>query len=296
MGSDVRPAPAATARARRRAAALAAVVALQAARLPAPAAAADPWWVPVGLRGEAVSAVAAGTDGILVVAAGRARCLPSPAAAPPRSVGDGAARCSSLAGRPGGDAPGWALHGGRVYRERPGSAPVLDPDSPDLGPSAHLLAAPAALPGALVAVAEDGTVWRRTGSGSWGRALLLLPRHLLAGPPPVTALAAFASSPLTPAVYLGTDGYAVLVSEDGGDDWLRAGAGLPFGVLALAADARGRAVYAGTRDGLWMHRLQALPAPPAYRPGGLLARWLGIAAITLLAAVGAIVALARAAR
>lgn len=265
-----------------------------------PAAAAEPWWVPLALRGQAVTRVEVRPGGVLAVAGGTARCVPragraASATAPAGPVREAAA-CGGAPGGPAAPGPGaWMLRGGRVERRGPRGAAV-DPRSPHLGPSAHLLAAPAALPGAVVAVAGDGTVWRRTTSGSWGRALLLLPQHLLAGPPPVTALAAFQSSPVTPAVYLATDGEAVLVTEDGGEDWLRAGAGLPLGVLALATDAPGRAVYAGTRDGLWVHHLQQLPAPPEYRPSGLVRRWLEMGALTLVAGAVALVALARAAR
>src|SRR5947209_1696658 len=133
-----------------------------------------------------------------------------------------------------------------------------------------------------VPVAADGTGWRRAETGGWGRALLLLPAGLLAGPPAVTGVAAFDASPVTTAVYLATDGYAVLVSTDGGDDWFRAAPGLPTGVLDIATDGAARAVYAGTRDGVWVHHLQGLPAPPVYPQQALLARWLGIAAVAVV--------------
>ena len=244
------------------------------------AAAAEPWWVPLGLRGEAVSFVLPAGHGLLVTAAGRSRCLPVPGSTAPAS-------CDRVPGHP----PGFELHGGRVLH-----GGTIDPGSPDLGATAHLIAEPAALPGAVVAVAADGTVWRRTADGAWGRSLLLLPQNVLQGPPPITALTAFEAGPLTPAVYLGTDGYAVLISTDGGDDWSRAAPGLPTGVLALATDAPTRAVYAGTRDGLWVHHLQTIPAPPAYAPAGLWNRWLGIAALTAVATLAALAALGLAAR
>ncbi|HEY0409836.1 MAG TPA: hypothetical protein VGE42_06160 [Candidatus Dormibacteraeota bacterium] len=252
----------------------------------------EPWWVPVGLRGEAVTAVVPAGHGLLATAGGRPRCLPAPGStAPPvcdRPLvhpGDGS---------PAG-APRWVLRGGRVLRQGAGAA-VVDPGSPDLGASARLLVTTAALPGVVVAVAADGAVWRRSPAGGWGRSLLLLPRSLLAGPPAVTGLAAFQTSPVTAAVYLATDGYAVLITTDGGDDWVRAAPGLPVGVLAIATDAASRAVYAGTRDGLWVHRLQRIPGPPAYRHPALLARWLGIAALAGLTTLVALAALARAAR
>jgi hypothetical protein len=253
-------------------------------------AAAEPWWVPVGLRGEAVTAVVPAGHGLLATAGGRARCLPPPGSTAPPV-------CERPPGHPGdgspAGAPRWVLRGGHVLRLGAGAAAV-DPGSPDLGASARLLVTTAALPGVVVAVAADGTVWRRSPAGGWGRSLLLLPQSLLAGPPSVTGLAAFETSPVTSAVYLATDGYAVLITTDGGDDWVRAAPGLPGGVLAIATDAATRAVYAGTRDGLWVHHLQRLPAPPVYRSPALLARWLGIAVLAGLTTLAALAALARA--
>ena len=49
----------------------------------------------------------------------------------------------------------------------------------------------------------------------------------------ITSLAAF-TQPLSDAIYLGTHGYGVLISTDGGDDWIRAGAGLPDAVFSLS--------------------------------------------------------------
>jgi hypothetical protein len=254
-------------------------------------AAAEPWWVPVGLRGEAVTAVVPAGHGLLATVGGHPRCLPPPGSTAPPVCDRPLARAGD--GSPAG-ARRWVLRGGRVLRLGAGAA-VVDPGSPDLGVSARLLASPAALPGVVVAVAADGTVWRRTPAGGWGRSLLLLPQSLLAGPPSVTGLAAFETSPVTSAVYLATDGYAVLITTDGGDDWVRAAPGLPGGVLAIATDAATRAVYAGTRDGLWVHHLQRFPAPPVYRPPALLARWLEIAALAGLTTLAALAALARAA-
>src|SRR5207248_8496418 len=65
-----------------------------------------------------------------------------------------------------------------------------DPGSPQLGAGAHLIAAPAALTGVVVAVAQDGAVWRRGGDGRWARALLLLPAGIAGGVPAVTGVAA----------------------------------------------------------------------------------------------------------
>ena len=117
------------------------------------------------------------------------------------------------------------------------SAPLTDPGSPDLGARADLIASPAALPGVVVAVSTNGVVWRRGQDGDWKQALLLLPASLVQGVPRVTSVTAF-TQPLSEAIYLSTDGYAVLISTDGGDDWIRAGPGLPDSVSSLSAELR----------------------------------------------------------
>ena len=144
----------------------------------------------------------------------------------------------------------------------------------------------------MVAVSTDGTVWRRGQDGDWKRALLLLPASLVQGVPRITSVTAF-TVPLSDAIYLGTDGYADLISTDGGDDWIRAGPGLPNSVYSLSADSGRHAVYAGTSDGLWEHVLQSLPAPPAYQDAALIWRWLGIGAVTLVASAAALLAMVR---
>ena len=55
------------------------------------------------------------------------------------------------------------------------------------------------------------------------------------------------------------------------------------GVLAITTDSPRRAVYAATRDGLWLHHLQATPRPPIYRGEDLTMRWVGIAAVCVVA-------------
>jgi hypothetical protein len=169
---------------------------------------------------------------------------------------------------------------------------VADPGSPGLGAGADLIASPAALPGVVVAVSTSGVVWRRGQDGDWKQALLLLPASLVQGVPRVTSVTAF-TEPLSEAIYLSTAGYAVLISTDGGDDWIRAGPGLPDSVSSLSADSARHAVYAGTSDGLWVHVLQELPAPPAYQDAALVWRWLGIGAVTLLASIAALLGMLR---
>jgi hypothetical protein len=255
------------------------------ALLPRHALAASAWWTPVALRGTAVSAVSAsGTTIIISTADGRTL----------RST-DAGATFNGVSGNPpvspqnivrSGDDT-WEIDStGQVLHAR-GNGPLqLDPHTPDLGTLARLLAAPVALPGVVVAVASDNTVWRRGQDGDWKRALLLLPQGLLRGAPAVTSVTAF-TQPLTASIYLSTDGYAVLISTDGGDDWIRAGPGLPDSVFSLSADADQHAVYAATSDGLWMHVLQRLPSPPAYTDAALVWRWVGIVLVSLAAAAAA---------
>jgi len=259
-----------------------------------PAAAAAAWWSPVALRGVAVTQVAAIGDTITVrTGAGQTlrsadggrsfATAPAGAAFPPT----GAVTIGTVSW--GIDSAGRVVHARDAAQQ---SAPVPDPGSPNLGAGADLIAAPAALPGVVVAVSTSGTVWRRGQDGDWKQALLLLPASLVQGVPHVTSVAAF-TTPLSDAIYLGTDGYAVLISTDGGDDWIRAGPGLSDSVYALSADSRRKTVYAGTSDGLWEHVLQELPAPPAYTDAALVWKWLGIGAVTLVASIAALLGMTR---
>lgn len=257
----------------------------------APVQAASAWWSPVALSRVAITKVFATGDTIMV------------------RTETGATLSSSDAGKtftPVEDNPtfpptgvvnigdtGWAINSSHRVSHVTGRGHVItDPGSPDLGAGADLIAAPAALPGVVVAVSTNGTVWRRGQDGDWKQALLLLPQSLVQGVPSVTSVTAF-TQPLSDAIYLGTDGYAVLISTDGGDDWIRAGPGLPNSVYTLSADSARHAVYAGTSDGLWVHVLQAFPAPPAYQDAALVWRWLGIGAVTLVAAALTLLGLVR---
>lgn len=267
------------------------LTALVAGNAPAWAAA---WWSPVALQGEAITRVAATGDTILVrtglgatlrsIDGGkRFTTAPPGAAFPPTGVVTVGTQRWEI------DAGGRVVHIANVAQS---SAGVIDPGSPDLGAGADLIAAPAALPGVVVAVSTDGTVWRRGQDGDWKQALLLLPASAVQGVPPITSVTAF-TQPLSAAIYLGTDGYGVLISTDGGDDWIRAGAGLPDSVYSLSADSARHALYAGTSDGLREHVLQALPAPPTYRDAALVWRWIGIGAVTLIASAAALLGMIR---
>ncbi len=263
----------------------------------APTRAAAAWWSPVALRGVAIAHVSAIGDTILVHTGAGATLrstdggrtfatAPSDLTFPPAGLATVGTQAWEV------DPSGRVLHVANVTKS---TAAVPDPGSPDVGAGADLIASPAALPGVVVAVSTSGTVWRRGQDGDWKQALLLLPASLVQGVPRITSVTAFiqTSPPLSDAIYLGTDGYAVLISTDGGDDWIRAGPGLPNSVYALSADSARKTVYAGTSDGLWEHVLQSLPAPPAYQDAALVWRWLGIGAITLVASAAALLGMTR---
>jgi hypothetical protein len=259
-----------------------------------PVQAAPAWWSPVALSGVAITKVFATGDTIMV-RTGTGTTLSSTDAGKTFTPVQGNATFPPTGVVTVGNT-GWSIDSAhRVSHDDDlagRGAVVTDPESPDLGAGADLLAAPAALPGVVVAVSSNGTVWRRGQDGDWKQALLLLPQSLVQGVPRVTSVAAFTQQ-LSDAIYLGTDGYAVLISTDGGDDWIRAGPGLPDSVSALSADSARHAVYAGTSDGLWVHVLQELPSPPAYQDAALVWRWLGIGAVTLVAAALTLLGLAR---
>jgi hypothetical protein len=240
----------------------------------------EPWWVPVAFQGHAVTAVGveSGQITVAVDGAGQQQSSDGGKTWQPSTASQG----TQPAAVPGE----WLARDDRVGRIDAAGTWQLDPGSPHVAPSTiagH--ATVAAVPGRdglVVAVDVDGVVWRRAGDGHWARALLLLNQDALHGPPQVTGLTSF-TAPLTAAVYLATDGYSVLESTDGGDDWFRGGPGLPDGVLAITTDSPGRAVYAATRDGLWLHHLQATPAPPVYQGQDLRLRWIGIGAVSVVA-------------
>jgi hypothetical protein len=255
--------------------------------LPATVQAAPAWWEPLAFAGERVISVAVLPGGLLAATTSGSFLS-----------ADGGRSFQSVAGgdlgAPGpASGPRWTIDRGTVLTAAAGGQFAPDPGAPFLGASAHLIAAPAALPGVVVAVGSDNHVWRRSSSGRWATSFILLPAGGLSGAPQVTSLAAF-TAPITAAVYLGTGGYGVLLTEDGGDDWIRADPGLPEDVLGLATDSQARALYAATDQGLYVHHLQSFPSPPVYHDASLYLRWLGITLVALLATAGAVVGLRRA--
>ncbi|MHB8718910.1 MAG: beta propeller repeat protein [Candidatus Dormibacteria bacterium] len=267
----------------------AAAAALMAALSPLPAHA-SAWWEPLALTGHDVSSVGvaahalyATVDGIRMVSLdGGASFQPAPAAAV--IVPAGGVTAAGIT---------WTIAGGHVLAGRSPSTLRPDPGAPFLGAGASLIAAPGAVPGLVLAVGTDGHVWRRSPAGAWTTALVLLPAGGLAGPPRVTGLQAF-TEPLSAAVYLATDGEGVLLTTDGGADWIRTdGAGLPETISAIAASNATRSLYAATPDGLWVHHLQAPPRPPVYADASLWWRWLGVAAVAAAASLAAVAGLRR---
>ncbi len=247
-----------------------------------PAQAAGPWWQLVAFPGQTVSRVAVVQGRVTALVGGEAMVQAASgfvaAAAPPPPAPATVTTGSRT----------WSISPtGRVMVTEDGRAPSPDPGSPALGSGAHLIAAPLAVPGFVVAVSTGGTVWRRDPSGGWAVSLALLPATLLTGTPAVTSIAGFHTDAVSGVVYIGTTGYGTLLTSDNGDDWVRADPGLPDDVLSLAADASGAApaIWAGTSQGLYVHRLQALPSIPNYSGGSLTGKWL----ITLALCLGVIV-------
>ena len=221
------------------------------------------WWEPTSLT-QPVTAVAA-SHGMLVVRTGDGRLLQST---------DGGAHFSP------------ATAAAPSLQTRP---PAVSGDAPA---GIRLLATPASLPGTAVAVTNDNTVWRRGANGSWARSLIPLPTTLFGSAPTITGAATF-DKPVSYAVYISTDGYSVMLSLNGGDDWVRAGQGLPDDVSGLAADSQHRAVFAATAQGLFVHHLQAFPAPPTYKGVQLWLWWIGIVGVALVATAAAAFVISR---
>ena len=255
-----------------------------------PAKAAAPWWQLVGFAGQRVSQVAVVEGRVTALVGDEAMVQTAsgfvPAAAPlPRAPASVTAGTRTWSIDAAGDVLVAQEQGGLLQ----GRAPVRDPGSPNLGPGAHLIAAPLATPGVVIAVGDSGTVWCRAAGGGWSVSLLLLPDTLVTGTPAVTGIAAFNTLAVSGVVYLATDGYGTLLTNDGGNDWTRADAGLPDDVLSLVADpsTTAPAVWAATGQGLYVHHLQAIPRIPNYSGGSLTGKWLiTIAVCVLVIALG----------
>jgi hypothetical protein len=259
---------------------LAAVFLASAAAIPVRADA--PWWQLVAFPGQTVSRVAVAQGRVTALVGGAAMVQTASgfvATAAPPSPAPATVTTGSRT---------WSIDAaGEVLVAEAGGAPRRDPGSPGLGPGAHLIAAPLAIPGFVVAVSTGGTVWRRDPSGGWSVSLALLPATLITGTPAVTSIAGFNTDTVSGVVYIGTAGYGTLLTSDDGGDWVRADPGLPDDVLSLAADPSGAApaIWAGTSQGLYVHRLQAIRSIPNYSGGSLTGKWI----ITIVLCLGVIV-------
>ncbi|HEY6537901.1 MAG TPA: hypothetical protein VI138_02535 [Candidatus Dormibacteraeota bacterium] len=137
--------------------------------------------------------------------------------------------------------------------------------------------------GAILVAEAGGLIWlgqRR----SWERAFQVLPAGGLDGVPRVTALAADGWT----AAYVGTDGFGTLLTPDGGYSWYRAPPpGAAVRELATVGPVFSRRprgmVVAVTDAGIYLHRLQVLPAPPVYSPPRASAELEGTVGVTALA-------------
>lgn len=169
---------------------------------------------------------------------------------------------------------------------RQGGTLVASPGSPRLGSGAVVTGL---ADGAVLAASPSGLVWGLYRDG-WQPAFQLLPGGGLSGVPRVTALAAVGGS----AAYLATAGFGALLTPDGGYSWYRTAPAGARPVLGLATSGRvtgARAsglVVAVTAAGLYVHRLQPLPAPPVYSGSRGSLELLGTALVTALATALAI--------
>lgn len=155
----------------------------------------------------------------------------------------------------------------------------LSPGSPRLGPGAALAQLP---DGVLLAGSGSGLIWALYSSG-WQAVFQILPAGGLSGVPPLTAIQAVGTS----AAYVATLGFGTLLTPDGGYSWYRAAPSGSFRVTALAAvgpvfsSRPSGYVVAVTGGRLFLHRLQALPAPPVYqgRRGALDLLWTALVTV-----------------
>jgi hypothetical protein len=145
--------------------------------------------------------------------------------------------------------------------------------------------------GVVLAGGRSGLIWGLY-QGGWQPVFQLLPYGGIGGVPDLTAM--ISDGPT--AAYLATAGFGTLLTPDGGYTWYRA-APAAADVQALAtigpvfASRPSGLVVAATPQGLFLHHLQALPAPPTYQGASLKGQILGTAGVTVGAAALAILGL-----
>lgn len=172
-----------------------------------------------------------------------------------------------------------ALVAGRLWVRASGGGWALDQNSPQFDPQTTAVTE---FPTGVILVGEPGgLIWRGSG-GNWARAFQVLPYGGLGGVPAVTSLVADGAT----SAYVGTDGFGTLLTPDGGYTWYRAPPANEY-VSRLAVVGP---VFSGhphglvvalTSGGVFLHRLQALPEPPVYRPPSANAELGGTAAVTV---------------
>lgn len=120
--------------------------------------------------------------------------------------------------------------------------------------------------GVVLAGSRSGLIWGLYSTG-WQAVFQILPSGGLSGVPDLTAIQGVGAS----AAYVATLGFGTLLTPDGGYTWYRAAPGGTYRISALSALGPVSAakpsgyVVAVTSRGLFLHRLQALPAPPVYQ-------------------------------
>ena len=176
-----------------------------------------------------------------------------------------------------------ALVDGRLWDRSAGGGWARAPGSPRFDRQTQAVAE---LSTGVILVGEPGGLIWRGDRGRWDRALQLLPYGGLGGVPQVTALVADGAT----SAYLGTEGFGTLLTTDAGYTWYRAApsdrsiSSLATVGPVFAAHAHGF-VVAISAGGVFLHRLQALPAPPIYGPTSQTMELVGTAVVTLLAAL-----------
>jgi len=225
-------------------------------------------------------AVLTGDPALLVVASSRG-LYSGRLGFPLRPVVRGDGTAVTAPPRPGLD---WlALVDGRLWTLAPGKSWVRGAGAPQMDPKTRALTELA--DGSELVAEPGGLVWLGA-QGRWQPDFQVLPYGGLGGVPPITALAADGAA----SAYLATDGFGTMLTPDGGYSWYRAAPADPaISALAtvgpvFAARPHGW-VVALTAVGPFLHRLQALPAPPTYSPTSQTAELAGTAAVTLSSAL-----------
>lgn len=172
-----------------------------------------------------------------------------------------------------------ALVDGRLWTRPAGSGWARAQRAPLFDSQTHVMAELS--DGSILVAEPGGLVWRGAGE-SWAPTFQLLPYGGLGGVPQATSLVADGVT----SAYLATDGFGTLLTPDGGYSWYRAAPPeAAISSLATVGPVFGTRphglVVATSAAGVFVHRLQLLPAPPVYSPSSQTAELLGTVAVTL---------------